>query len=391
MKDKTRRRLMAMLMAVVMLGGVLAARSPVEARTEIEKTWKIIGEGAKHEIVKIYNTIDQITECSRYRYLRVLSLEEAIERGATEAYRITDTNDSLSYATIIAATGNSGEKLYDTIYAPIRVSSVVNDGAGCFVIDNDGNKLKCNTSCTAKIHPYELGCCIQGGTRTTKQVAAQKVFGIKGYTKRTVKPALNAMVGYLGNSQDDRHFLYTETFKTKGISSIFKPYEPRIYPELEPLVPGETKELCVEVTNSAKTKDATGVRLYFSKIPSTMKKGEILKFTAKLTGNNVMQSPIKNTIEFVATDDIRIKKVYCSGRFDVCTSHFWTRADSKKFFTNVFSKQGALIGYRVDVGYVGTHPENNRFNGIIAPYGTGTSNTSGFWNEHLTLEIEKLK
>ncbi len=400
MKDKTRKRLMAVLMAIVMLGGVFATRSPVEAKTwnKWQTYWRVLGKGTSREVVKKYDRTSVVTGEDFYTYYKVLSIKEAIKLGATEAYHVEETSDSLSYAAIIKARNTAGVDLQNSFYCPIKVTGRITEDGTDYVIDDAGYKLRDNTGYArgefaknGKIPGIQIGYRLSKYVKPTiSQAAKQPVFGIKGYTKQTQKPALCAMLNDADSSGDSRYFLSTNTYRTNDEDDYYRyRNSDYVFPSLEPLEPGYTKEISVTVNNASKKQNATGVRLYFSKIPSTMKKGEILKFTAKLTGNNVIQSPIKNTIEFVATDDIRIKKVYCIGWKDTCPSSFMTRKESKTFFTKVFSKQGALIGYR---GFDPvTTPNYLDFNGIIAPYGATNYTISEGWDEHITLEIEKLK
>lgn len=405
-RNKARRKLTAILMSVVLLGGVLSAKSPVEAKPTftwgpLSTYWEVFNRDNNNEIVKTYS--HNLGNMEIYNCFRAISIKEAISLGATEAYHLARNPDPLAYAAVIEAKNTAGVDLGYHIYCPIKVTDTVNKDGAKYVVDDDGYELKDNTGHAQGYYTdrgelsslqigYPIGEEIRNLKEEAKWAVKQKVFGIKGYIGHTKKPALNAAVGgnvyHTGNNEDDRYFIHMFTYPIKGVNPIDNVNSNFLYPSLVPLTPGLVKELRIEVINTAKSQNATGVRLYFSKIPSIMKKGETFKFTAKLTGKNVMQSPIKNTIEFVAMDDIRIKKIYCGGINDVCDSKFQSRSQSKKFFTQVFSKKGALIGYD---GYDISKNDFLNFNGIIAPVGVCTDHTAGFWGEHITIQIEKLK
>lgn len=409
-RNKARRKLTAILMSVVLLGGVLSAKSPVEAKptftwTALSTHWEVLNQGTDNEIVRTYS--HNLGNMEIYNCFRVISIKEAISLGATEAYHLARNPDPLAYAAVIEAKNTAGVDLGYHIYCPIKVTDTVNKDGAEYVVDDDGYELKDNTGHAqghytnrGELSSFQIGCPMGAPARMPRDEAKwavkQKVFGIKGYIGHTKKPALNAAVGgsvyHTGNNEDDRYFIHTSTYLTDGTSAYDDKNNDILYPSLVPLTPGLTKEIRIEVINTAKSQNATGVRLYLSKIPSTMKKGETFKLTAKLTGKNVMQSPIKNTIEFVATDNIRIKKIYCcsgSNPSDIlCDSHFRTQQQSKKFFTQAFSKKGALVGYN---GYDLGKTDYLNFNGIIAPAGVYTDHTAGFWGEHITIQIEKLK
>lgn len=75
---------------------------------------------------------------------------------------------------------------------------------------------------------------------------------------------------------------------------------------LIPLAAGNNYDIDVRVANNCKRLNAKGVRLKFSKLPKKLKKGGTSRLTTTLSGSNLSQSPIKNVVELVVKEDIKL-------------------------------------------------------------------------------------
>ncbi len=377
-KTKTRYNLiMLLILSLVMV--TLVPPKIVEAR--VKHPWVVLNKGTKQEIVCgwFYTGVyGDESDIGFYTCSRPLTIKQAERRGEIAGiYPVREMSwdkGAIPGAYMVAIRQPNYRSL---LYRPIKIIREVEVDGQTYAEDANGDRHVLNQTDIVCISKFAFSCSLNSGILDYKKRATTEVFGTKAvYGKRPKQACINAFMNRKG--ADHRYFLHVDS-EPDDVERIAGMTVDSDDEYMMPLEPKSSYVINIDVRNDGKTV-AKNVRLKLSKIPKQLKKGETFKLTATITGDNLVKSPVKNTIEFVALKDVSIKLEHSfNGEYNSFDPKM-QQADWQ-YIKSLFSAQGRLVGEPL-----GEYDQLSHFshNGIIPAGGKDIS-------QYVRLRVEKLK
>lgn len=373
-KTKTRCNLIILLiLSLVMV--TLVPLQPAEAR--VKHPWVVLNKGTEREVVCVWSYSPARKNMGRYDGYHAITLKQARQKGTVQGVypvrHISTDAKGIPHAYAVAFVRPNSTAL---VYRPLQITREHEEDGAAYIEDCNGERCEVITDSQVAIFNITTTGYMLSGIIDDKKQATTKVNGIKAiYKNRPKQACINAFVTKTG--ADRRYFLQVESCHDSAKISDLLMFSSD--DAIMPLEPKCSYDVYPIIINYGKTA-AKNVRLKLSKIPKQLKKGEVLKLAARITGDNLTHSPVRDTLEFVAMEDVSIEiEPTLNGSYNLFGPKM-LKAD-RQYINSLFSKQGRLIGEPLGEF---DQPSYFTHDGIIPAGGE-----DGF--QYVNLRVEKLK